>query len=117
MRISTSQFYESTSATYQNNFSSVVKTQTQIDSGVRIQSAGDDPAGAAQLLLLQQQKDMLGQYSTNMNTIKASLNNQESILDSINTALQKAKNLTIQAGGIISDADRASIANEIGGIE
>ena len=46
MRISTSQFYESTSATYQNNFSSVVKTQTQIDSGVRIQSAGDDPAGA-----------------------------------------------------------------------
>lgn len=117
MRISTSQFYESTSATYQNNFSSVVKTQTQIDSGVRIQSAGDDPAGAAQLLLLQQQKDMLGQYSTNMNTIKASLNNQESILDSINTALQKAKNLTIQAGGIISDADRSSIANEIGGIE
>ena len=36
MRISTSQFFESTSATYQNNFSSVIKTQQQIDSGVRI---------------------------------------------------------------------------------
>ena len=55
MRISTSQFFESTSATYQNNFSSVIKTQSQIDSGVRIQTAADDPVGAARLLQLQQQ--------------------------------------------------------------
>ena len=63
MRISTAQFFESTSATYQNNFSSVIKTQQQIDSGVRIQTAADDPVGAARLLQLQQQKDMLAQYT------------------------------------------------------
>jgi len=89
MRISTAQFFESTSTTYQNNFSSVIKTQQQIDSGVRIQTAGDDPVGAARLLQLQQQKDMLGQYSANMDSIKSSLSNQESVLDSINNSLQK----------------------------
>ena len=117
MRISTSQFFESTSATYQNNFSSVVKTQGQIDSGVRIQTAADDPVGAARLLQLQQQKDMLGQYSTNMNSIKASLGAQEAVLDSINTALQKASELALGAGSGKSDADRTAIANELGSIE
>ena len=117
MRISTSQFFESTSATYQNNFSSVIKTQGQIDSGVRIQTAADDPVGAARLLQLQQQKDMLGQYSTNMNSIKASLGAQEAVLDSINTALQKAGELALGAGSGKSDADRTAIANELGSIE
>ena len=117
MRISTSQFFESTSATYQNNFSSVIKTQGQIDSGVRIQTAADDPVGAARLLQLQQQKDMLAQYSTNMNSIKSSLGAQEAVLDSINNSLQKASELALRAGGGISDADRGAIANELGSIE
>lgn len=117
MRISTSQFFESTSATYQNNFSSVIKTQSQIDSGVRIQTAADDPVGAARLLQLQQQKDMLAQYSTNMNSIKSSLGAQEAVLDSINNSLQKASELALRAGGGISDADRLAIANELGSIE
>lgn len=118
MRISTAQFFETTSSKYQNNFSSVVKTQEQIDSGVRIQTAADDPVGAGRLLLLQQQKDMLAQYTSNMNSIKTSLGTQESVLDSINTALQKASELALQSGGgVISDADRVSIANELGNIE
>ena len=118
MRISTAQYFETSAAKYQNNFSSIVKTQEQITSGVRIQSAGDDPVGAAKLLMLQQQKDLLGQYSTNMGSIKSSLTNQESVLDSVNTALQRARELALQAGnGGISDADRKSIASEIGEIE
>ena len=117
MRISTSQFFESTSATYQNNFSSVIKTQSQIDSGVRIQTAADDPVGAARLLQLQQQKDMLAQYSTNMNSIKSSLGAQEAVLDSINNSLQKASELALGAGSGKSDADRLAIANELGSIE
>ena len=117
MRISTSQFFESTSATYQNNFSSVIKTQGQIDSGVRIQTAADDPVGAARLLQLQQQKDMLAQYNTNMNSIKSSLGAQEAVLDSINNSLQKASELALGAGSGKSDADRLAIANELGSIE
>jgi flagellar hook-associated protein 3 FlgL len=118
MRISTAQYFESSAAKYQSNFSSIVKTQEQITSGVRIQSAGDDPVGAAQLLMLQQQKDMLGQYTTNMGSIKSTLTNQESVLESVNTALQRARELALQAGnGGASDADRKSIASEVGEIE
>ncbi|VVO20062.1 flagellar hook-associated protein 3 [Pseudomonas fluorescens] len=118
MRISTAQYFETSAAKYQNNFSSIVKTQEQITSGVRIQSAGDDPVGASQLLMLQQQKAMLGQYSSNMGSIKSSLATQESVLDSVNTALQRARELALQAGnGGYSDADRKTIANEIGEIE
>ncbi|VVP43079.1 hypothetical protein PS862_04988 [Pseudomonas fluorescens] len=118
MRISTAQYFETSAAKYQNNFSSIVKTQEQITSGVRIQSAGDDPVGAAQLLMLQQQQALLGQYSGNMASIKSSLANQESVLDSVNTALQRARELALQAGnGGYSDTDRKTIAGEIGEIE
>jgi flagellar hook-associated protein 3 FlgL len=118
MRISTAQYFETSAAKYQNNFSSIVKTQEQITSGVRIQSAGDDPVGAAQLLMLQQQKAMLSQYSNNMGSIKNSLMNEESVLNSVNTALQRARELALSAGdGSKSDADRQSIAEELGEIE
>lgn len=118
MRISTAQFFETSTSKYQNKFSSVVKTQGEIDSGVRIQTAADDPVGAARLLQLQQQKDTLLQYAGNMSSLKSALSSQESVLDSINTALQKVSELALQSGGgVISDADRTSIANELGNIE
>lgn len=118
MRISTAQYFDASASKYQDNFSSIIKTQEQISSGVRIQSAGDDPLGASQLLMLQQQKAMLGQYSGNMGSIKSSLANQESVLNSINNSLQRARELALQAGnGGYSDADRKSIAQEVGEIE
>lgn len=45
MRISTSQFYESTAANYQKNFANVVKTSEEASSLVRVNTAADDPVG------------------------------------------------------------------------
>jgi len=39
------------------------------------------------------------------------------VLSSINDALQRATQLALRAGGSISDADRRSIASEVGAIE
>lgn len=118
MRISTAQYFETSAASYTKNFSDTAKTQEQITSGTRIQTAADDPVGAAKLLQLQQQSSLLAQYSGNMTSVTNSLNQEEGVLDSINTALQRAQELTIQAGnGGLSDADRTSIASEIGEIE
>lgn len=121
MRISTEQYFNTTTARYTNNFSNVTKTQQQIDSGVRIQTAADDPVGAARLLLLQQQQDMLGQYAGNISSMKNSLNSEESVLDAIDTALQRASELSLKVagkgGGGISDAERKTVAAEIGEIE
>ncbi|MBD1550664.1 flagellar hook-associated protein 3 [Pseudomonas typographi] len=118
MRISTSQYYANSVSTYAKGFADTAKTQEQISSGERIQTAADDPVGASKLLKLDQQKSLLTQYSNNMTSITNSLNNEESILSSVNDSLQRARELTIEAGnGGLSDADRQSIASELGEIE
>lgn len=118
MRISTGQYFANSTTSYSKAFASVTKTQEQISSGTRIQTAADDPVGAAKLLKLQQQSAMLDQYSGNITTISNALNNEESILSSVTDSLQRARELALRAGsGGLSDEDRASIAGEIGQIE
>ena len=118
MRISTQQYFEASTAKYQSNYSSLVKAQDQTTSGVRVQTAADDPVAAARLLMLQQQKDMLGQFNGNIDTLTNSLANENGVLDNLNNALQKASELALQAGNIgISDADRKALADSIGSIQ
>jgi len=117
MRISTQQYFETSSAKYSDNYSSVVKAQDQASSGVRVQTAADDPVAAARLLLLQQQKRHAGSVQWQYHQPENSLTNEESVLSSINDALQRATQLALRAGGSISDADRRSIASEVGAIE
>ncbi|MEO8488904.1 flagellar hook-associated protein 3 [Pseudomonas sp.] len=118
MRISTQQYFDTSSSKYQDNYSGVVKAQDQASSGVRVQTASDDPVAAAQLLLLQQQKDMLGQYNGNITSLQNSLGNEESVLSSINAAMGTAQGLALQAGNLqLSDDDRKAIASQIGALE
>ena len=118
MRISTAQFYESSASSYTKNFADLMKSKTQIDSGVRIQTAADDPVGAARLLLLQQQQALLKQYDGNMTTVNNSLLQEESVLSTINDAMQRASDLALRAGGAgVTDADRVSISSELKEIE
>ncbi|WP_426215663.1 flagellar hook-associated protein 3 [Pseudomonas sp. DWRC2-2] len=117
MRISTQQYFDTSAAKYQNNYSGVVQAQQQASSGVRVQTAGDDPVAAQRLLMLQQQKDMLAQFSGNISNINSSLTNEESVLTAINATIQAASQLALKAGGVTSDADRKSISVEVGALE
>nr|WP_019365180.1 flagellar hook-associated protein 3 [Pseudomonas luteola] len=118
MRISTSQMFASNITGYQNGYSSIVKTQQQIASGVRIQTPSDDPVGAARLLQLEQQQAQLTQYKSNLTTAKNSLQQEESVLTSITNVLQRARELTLDAGnGSYSDVDRQAIASELDQIQ
>ena len=107
MRISTQQFFDSSAARYQANYSGVVQAQQQASSGVRVQTAGDDPVAAQRLLMLQQQKDMLAQFSGNITNIQSSLTNEESVLTAVNATIQAASQLALKAGGVTSDASAA----------
>jgi flagellar hook-associated protein 3 FlgL len=118
MRISTPQIFSSNIDGYQRGYASIAKTQQQISSGVRIQTPADDPVGSARLLQLQQQQALLTQYSGNMTTATNSLNQEQSGLDSINTALQRARELTLQAGdGSLTDEDRGALSDELGQVQ
>ena len=118
MRISTVQLYANNATTQSRNASSLAELTAKMNAKSRIMTAGDDPVGAARLLALQQQSALLGQYSSNMTTLKNAMGQQESVLVSINDALQRASELTLRAGnGGLSDADRQSIAKELEEVE
>jgi flagellar hook-associated protein 3 FlgL len=118
MRISTAQFYESSTANYQRNFANVVKSSEEASSLVRVNTAADDPVGASRLLQLGQQASMLDQYDANSNTIKGTLGTAEAVMTSINNVLQRAKELSVSAGNAgYTDADRQATASELGQIE
>ncbi|HEK0906803.1 TPA: flagellar hook-associated protein 3 [Pseudomonas putida] len=118
MRISTSQFYNTSSANYQRGFSNVVKTQQESSDGIRVRTAADDPVGASRLLQLEQQQNMLDQYKSNITNVRNSLSTSESTLDAIGKVLQRVNELAISSGNAgFTDADRKANADELGSLE
>lgn len=118
MRISTSQYYESSAANYQRNYSNVVKTGEEASDLIRVRTAADDPVGAARLLQLEHQNSMLEQYATNTTTVKNSLSQAETTLNSINTILQRVNELALGAGNAgFTDTERKATATELGKLE
>lgn len=118
MRISTSQFYQTSASNYTNNFSNLVKTAQQASDNIRVRTAADDPVGAARLLQLQQQSNLLDQYNGNIASVRNSLGTAESTLNSITNVLARAKELAIGAGnGGFTDADRKANAQELAQLE
>ncbi|MCS3836337.1 flagellar hook-associated protein 3 FlgL [Pseudomonas sp. JAI111] len=118
MRISTAQYYETTAANYQRNFNKAIATSNEASSLTRVNTAADDPVGAGRLLQLGQQSAMLDQYNGNISSTKSALSLQETTLDSIGTALQRAKEIALSANnGIATDDDRKAYASELGQIQ
>ena len=118
MRISTGQYFANSIAGYSKNYASLTKTQAEISSGTRIQTAADDPVGAAKLLQLDQQAARIKQYDGNITTLNNSLTSEQSVMTSLTDAVQSAKELALEGGnGGLSDDDRTSIANQLGQVE
>ncbi|ANY88713.1 flagellar hook-associated protein 3 [Pseudomonas putida] len=118
MRISTSQFYNTSSANYQRTFSNVNKTSQEASDFLRIRTAADDPVGAARLLQLEQQQNMLEQYSDNIVNVRNALGTAESTLNAIGTILQRVNELAVSSGnGGFTDSDRKANADELASLE
>lgn len=118
VRISTSQFYNTNQANYQSNFAKTVKSQQEASDGIRVRSGKDDPVGAARLLQLEQQQNMLKQYSSNAVNVRNALGTAESTLTSIGSVLQRVNELAISSGnGAFTDAGRKANADELASLE
>lgn len=115
MRISTLQAFNNGVNGIQRNYSNATRTQEQISTGNRILTPADDPVASVRLLQLEQQQNVLGQYNSNLTAAKNSLTQEEVTLNSVNTVLQRVRELTVQAGnGALDPQDRKSIAAELG---
>ncbi|WP_181295159.1 flagellar hook-associated protein FlgL [Pseudomonas sp. Q2-TVG4-2] len=115
MRISTLQAFNNGVNGIQRNYANATRTQEQISTGNRILTPADDPVASVRLLQLEQQQNVLSQYNSNLTAAKNSLTQEEVTLNSVNTVLQRVRELAVQAGnGALDPQDRKAIAAELG---
>ncbi len=114
MRIGTLQMFRQGLSSILDQQTQLAKSQLQLASGKRINSPSDDPTGAAQLLELSESAKLTGQYQKNIEHARTRLELQDTALASVDNALQRARELTVQA---LNDTngpdDRKAIAAEV----
>ncbi|WP_109127411.1 flagellar hook-associated protein FlgL [Dyella sp. C11] len=114
MRLSTSWMYQQSLNTMISQQSALATTQNQVSTGNRINVASDDPAGAGQIVSLNHVIASNAQYSSTIDSATTRLNTEASTLTSVNSALDNARTLALQAvNGTLSDSDRQSIASQL----
>jgi flagellar hook-associated protein 3 FlgL len=90
----------------------------EISSGQSINQPSDDPAGAAALVQNADQTAAADQYERSISSVTGELQNADSTLSSVVTALQRAITLGVEgANGTVSTADQQAIATEVQGIQ
>jgi flagellar hook-associated protein 3 FlgL len=115
MRISTIQAFNTSVNGMQKNYANLTRTQEQISTGKRILTPADDPVASVRLLQLSQEQALNAQYTSNNTAAQNSLNSEEAILSSIETVLQRIREIGVQAGnGTLDSTDRSSLGTELG---
>ncbi|WP_317931643.1 flagellar hook-associated protein FlgL [Halioxenophilus sp. WMMB6] len=113
MRVSTTQAFGSGINSIQDIYSDLLRTQEQVSSGKRVLTPSDDPVAATRILNLQEDNALISRYRDNITLANNNLSEEESILTSVLTAVQRLEELTIQAGdGALTNEDREAIALE-----
>jgi flagellar hook-associated protein 3 FlgL len=114
MRIATSAIYEMKVQALLNQQAALAKTQSQIATGLRVQTPADDPVAAAQLQDLARAQAQEEQFAKNSTAVTGRLQTEEQALADANGVIQRARELVVQANtATLSDSDRQSIATEL----
>lgn len=113
MRIASNVYQLQWLASIQRQQADLAAIQDQVSSGRRISTAADDPAGAAQGLLLQQGLDRLENFGLNAETARRRLSLEEGSLSQATDSLNRIRELAIQAASGAQTAEsRSAIAAE-----
>lgn len=114
MRISTVTFQNSALSQMQDLQAAMNKTQTQLGTGSRLQSAADDPAAMVQVNQLNIELSASTQYVTNGNSASANLKLEEQGLSDATNTLQSARDLAVEANNAaLTPAQRQDIATQL----
>ncbi len=114
MRVSTQQIFNNAVSQMQKSQTSLAQTQERIATGKELLRPSDDPVAAAQILKLEREVSRTEKFEDNITATERRLQLEETTLDQIDTAIDRLKELTIQAGnGTLSDADRKTIAENV----
>ncbi|MFN2309382.1 MAG: flagellar hook-associated protein FlgL [Gammaproteobacteria bacterium] len=114
MRIATTQIFQRGLDSMLDQQARLYKTQLQLSSGLRFSSPADNPIAAAQVIGLNEALAINAQYRTNAQAAQARLSVEEGTLAGVTTALQRARELTVQGINATNNAaDRQAMAQEV----
>lgn len=92
----------------------VIKTQTQIATGKRIERASDDPGAAARVAQLVRTQSNVVSWSANVKLAQSLTSHADSILDQLSGRAIQAQSSYVSAGDSALGEDyRAAVANEL----
>ncbi|MEL7799458.1 MULTISPECIES: flagellar hook-associated protein FlgL [Idiomarina] len=118
MRLSTNLFFQRGLDSLQTSQSQLDRIQLMLTKQTKILSPADDPIGNSQVLALNEKIGQNEQFERNSVTLENNLRREESVLNSITDAIQKARTLAVQAGnGSYDQTNRKAIASELRNIE
>jgi flagellar hook-associated protein 3 FlgL len=116
MRISTTQYFTMNVQAMDNQQSTLSTMYQQISSGQAIQTASDNPLGAAEAVTLSAQSATLTQYATNQNSALTSLQTEDSTMGGVVSVMQSIQQLVGEAGGgTLTAANLSGIATQLQG--
>ncbi|WP_169720143.1 flagellar hook-associated protein FlgL [Aliagarivorans taiwanensis] len=114
MRVSTPNIYFSSLAGVLDGQERVQKTNQHLVTNKRLLTAADGPSDMTKTMFLSTEITLTEQHLKNGTVLESALNFEESVLEGMITASQRARVLGIQSGdGIIGDTERASLAQEL----
>jgi flagellar hook-associated protein 3 FlgL len=99
VRVATRSFQLQFLATLAQQQQRLARVQQQAATGKKISSAGDNPAAAVQVVALQNSLEQLVAYETNAGIARGRLNLEEQSLNNVVNALQRLRDLVIDARG------------------
>ena len=113
-RISTSQFYQNSLNGILNQQSELTQVQSQLSSGLAVQTPSDNPLAAAQAVVLSQDATMNSTFASNQQQVTSSLGAEENALNSVTTTMQSVLQSIVQAGdSTMGDTGHQSIVTAL----
>jgi flagellar hook-associated protein 3 FlgL len=92
----------------------LARTQTQVTSGKRFQTAAEDPVAATRAAALDRTVADNAQYERNSNIIESRLNYEEQSLTDVTLLLQKSRDLALQgANATLGQGERNMLVTEL----
>lgn len=114
MRMSTAGLHHAALTALLSQQSVLSRTQQQIASGKRVQTAADDPVAAVHILELQRALAESDQFNSNADMAKSRLTLEEQALADSNTLITRVREMTVQGNnGSVDPASRRMLATEV----
>jgi len=114
MRISTAGMHRSSISAILENQVKLSRTQNQITTGKKFQTASEDPIGATRVAGLERKLADNAQYERNSNIIASRLGYEEQTLADMTSVLQSARDSALAgANATLGQAERKMLANQV----